>query len=102
MFFISFFVLNCLFQPIPAQIDIQSVLNGTAKFCRHCDVVIINNLMRKKASEMPLVAKQGEEDLYFCSSTCYTQLALAHPQQVHNDKVIIFVELETTFGGGDF
>ncbi|KAK9512092.1 hypothetical protein O3M35_000594 [Rhynocoris fuscipes] len=74
------------------QIDIQSILNGAAKFCRHCDVVIINNLVRKKGSEMPLVAKQGEEDLYFCSSTCYMQLALSHPQQVHNDKVATVID----------
>ncbi|XP_024080404.1 histone-lysine N-methyltransferase 2D-like isoform X6 [Cimex lectularius] len=74
------------------HIDIQSILNGNAKFCRHCDVVILNNIMRKKASEMPLVAKQGEEDLYFCSSNCYMQLALAHPQPIHSEKAASIVE----------
>ncbi|KAF6206910.1 hypothetical protein GE061_018146 [Apolygus lucorum] len=68
------------------QVDIQSILNGSTKFCRHCEVVITNNLMRKRASDLPLVAKQGEEELYFCSSACYMQLALAHPAPVHQEK----------------
>lgn len=67
--------------------DLQSILNGAMKFCRHCDVVITNNLMRKKASDLPLVAKQGEDELYFCSSTCYMQLALIHPTPTHQEKV---------------
>ncbi|XP_014291793.1 histone-lysine N-methyltransferase 2C isoform X5 [Halyomorpha halys] len=75
-----------------AQVDIQSILNGTAKFCRHCDVVIMNNLMRKKASEMPLVARQGEEDLYFCSTSCYMQLALSHPQGANKDKALTIID----------
>lgn len=33
-------------------VDIQSILNGAAKFCRHCDVVILSNsnMICKKAS----------------------------------------------------
>ncbi|XP_075232135.1 uncharacterized protein LOC142330615 [Lycorma delicatula] len=61
-----------------APIDIQSILNGAAKFCRHCDVVILNNLIKKKASEMPFLAREdGSEDFYFCSTACM-QLALLH------------------------
>lgn len=56
-------------------IDIQTILNGTAKFCRHCDVVILNNVIRAKASEFPLLinSELETEDLYFCSKSCYKQ-----------------------------
>uniref|UniRef100_A0A1B6CMU8 Histone-lysine N-methyltransferase n=1 Tax=Clastoptera arizonana TaxID=38151 RepID=A0A1B6CMU8_9HEMI len=77
-----------------APIDIQSILNGAAKFCRHCDVVILNNLIRKKASEMPFLAhEEGSEDLYFCSSSCYMQLALLHhPPSISKDKAAAIVD----------
>lgn len=66
-----------------APIDIQSILNGAAKFCKHCDVVILNNLIRKKISELPFLYKEPDllgdgDELYFCSSTCYMQFALMH------------------------
>lgn len=66
-----------------APIDIQSILNGAAKFCRHCDVVILNNLIRKRVSELPFLSKEPEllgegDELYFCSSACYMQFALMH------------------------
>lgn len=66
-----------------APIDIQSVLNGAAKFCRHCDVVILNSMIRKKVSDLPFLAKDSElllegDELYFCSSSCYMQFALMH------------------------
>lgn len=57
-------------------IDIQTILNGTAKFCRHCDVVILNTMIRAKSSEFPLLANKGElesDDLYFCGNSCYKQ-----------------------------
>lgn len=64
-------------------IDIQSILNGAAKFCKHCDVVILNNMIIRKVSDLPFLAKDSElmsdgEELYFCSVTCYTQFALMH------------------------
>lgn len=31
-------------------VDIQSILNGQAKFCKHCDVVILGGAIRKKVS----------------------------------------------------
>lgn len=69
--------------------DIQCILNGEAKFCRHCDVIILNNMIRKKASEMPfLTREEGTEDFYFCSTVCYMQIALAHHSPaVSQDKV---------------
>ncbi|KAI5633886.1 PHD-like zinc-binding domain-containing protein [Phthorimaea operculella] len=66
-------------------IDIQSILNGAAKFCRHCDVVILDSVVRAKASEFPLLsANKGnageilcdsDSDLYFCSTQCYERFA---------------------------
>ncbi|GBP54287.1 Histone-lysine N-methyltransferase trr, partial [Eumeta japonica] len=66
-------------------IDIQSILNGAAKFCRHCDVVILDSVVRAKASEFPLLSSNkgnGEDilcdsdsELYFCSTQCYKRFA---------------------------
>lgn len=64
-----------------APIDIQTILNGAAKFCRHCDVVILNSMIRAKASEFPLLTTLNNtaelindmDDLYFCSRSCYKQ-----------------------------
>ncbi|KAI8424057.1 hypothetical protein MSG28_002687 [Choristoneura fumiferana] len=66
-------------------IDIQSILNGAAKFCRHCDVVILDSVVRAKASEFPLLsANKGnaedilcdsDSELYFCSAQCYERFA---------------------------
>lgn len=56
-------------------VDIQTILNGTAKFCRHCDVVILNNAIKAKASEFPLLVNTELEsdEFYFCGQTCYKQ-----------------------------
>lgn len=56
-------------------VDIQTILNGTAKFCRHCDVVILNNVIKAKSSEFPLLVNTELEsdELYFCGKTCYKQ-----------------------------
>jgi histone-lysine N-methyltransferase MLL3 len=85
-----------------APVDIQSILNGTTKFCRHCDVVILgNNKITKKAqlfSAAGLDSSSAEpkktttvttipdpddpdgedEDYHFCSSVCFVQFAVAH------------------------
>jgi hypothetical protein len=55
-------------------------------------VVILSSLIRKKASELPFLAKddlvEKGDDLYFCSSTCYMQFALMHRSpSVSEDKV---------------
>lgn len=66
-------------------IDIQSILNGAAKFCRHCDVVILDSIVRAKASEFPLLSTNkrknealvhdSDSELYFCSTQCYERFA---------------------------
>lgn len=65
-----------------APVDIQSILNGTAKFCRHCDVVILGTAgkITKKARQFASIRQQDEEeeeDYHFCSSTCFLQFAVA-------------------------
>lgn len=83
--------LLCLY--LSAPIDIQSILNGAAKFCRHCDVVILNNLIRKRVSDLPFLYKEPDllcdgDELYFCSSACYMQFALMHrTPSMTQDKV---------------
>lgn len=77
---------------LTAPIDIQSILNGAAKFCRHCDVVILNNLIKKKASEMPFLAREdGSEDFYFCSTACMQLALLHHHPPALTDKVCYLV-----------
>jgi hypothetical protein len=54
--------------------------------------VILSNLIRKKVSELPFLAKddlvENGDDLYFCSSTCYMQFALMHRSpSISEDKV---------------
>ncbi|XP_046742436.1 histone-lysine N-methyltransferase 2C-like isoform X3 [Diprion similis] len=77
-----------------APIDIQSILNGAAKFCRHCDVVILNSLIRKKVSDLPFLSKEESEpgeELCFCSAACYMQFALIHrsPTATHEKAAAI-------------
>lgn len=68
-------------------VDIQSILNGAAKFCKHCDIVVLNNIIRKKPADLPGLslpnkAKEenadGTEDFYFCSSACLMQFSMTH------------------------
>ncbi|XP_024945171.1 histone-lysine N-methyltransferase 2C isoform X3 [Cephus cinctus] len=79
-----------------APIDIQSILNGAAKFCRHCDVVILNSLIRKKVSDLPFLSKEETdpgEELCFCSAACYMQFALMHRAPSNTqDKVATIVD----------
>ncbi|XP_063909689.1 histone-lysine N-methyltransferase 2C-like isoform X2 [Zophobas morio] len=81
-----------------APIDIQSILNGAAKFCKHCDVVILNNMIRKKVSELPFLSKDSEllsdgDELFFCSTTCYMQFALMHRSpSIPEDKAAAIID----------
>lgn len=76
-----------------APIDIQTILNGNAKFCRHCDVVILNTVIRAKAYEFPLLTQNTKnelmnesDDLYFCSKSCYRQFKCV-PTNILDDKI---------------
>lgn len=76
-----------------APIDIQTILNGNAKFCRHCDVVILNTVIRAKVYEFPLLTQNTNnelmnesDDLYFCSKSCYRQFKCV-PTNILEDKI---------------
>lgn len=85
------------------KIDIQSILNGAAKFCRHCDVVVLNNVISKKVSDFPgippaqLNGSEGaavaiDTDFYFCSSTCLMQFSITHGVTIsHEEKAAAIV-----------
>ncbi|KAG8236512.1 hypothetical protein J437_LFUL012798 [Ladona fulva] len=82
---------------------IQSILNGATKFCRHCDVVIMNNLIRKKVSDLPFLSREDLEsgdDLYFCSTNCYMQFALTHRSSVSEEKAATIVDHLCDIGTG--
>uniref|UniRef100_A0A336MIG1 Histone-lysine N-methyltransferase 2C n=1 Tax=Culicoides sonorensis TaxID=179676 RepID=A0A336MIG1_CULSO len=73
-------------------IDIQTILNGHAKFCLHCDVVILNQVVKAKASDFPLLVNNNKDefqsdDLYFCSRSCYKQFQW-RPTNIREDKMI--------------
>ena len=57
--------------------DIGSMVNGTPKFCRHCDVVIVSDAIVKPVTEFPFLAIEDSQ-VSFCSSTCYMQYAFDH------------------------
>lgn len=72
-----------------APVDIQSILNGTTKFCRHCDVVILGpGKITKKARLFASVPagqdEEEEEDYHFCSSNCFVQFAVATNTPTHS------------------
>lgn len=71
-----------------APIDIQTILNGLAKFCRHCDLVILNNLIKKKASDIPfLTVEECADEIFFCSTMCFQTFAsLLRPPVEAKDK----------------
>lgn len=76
-----------------APIDIQTILNGLAKFCRHCDLVILSNLIKKKASEIPfLTVEECADEIFFCSTMCFQTFAsLLRPPAESKDKAMTVV-----------
>lgn len=71
-------------------IDIQTILNGKAKFCRHCDVVILHQVIRAKTSDFPLLTNANKmefesDELYFCSRSCFKQFQW-RPTNIIEDK----------------
>lgn len=77
-----------------APIDIQTILNGFAKFCRHCDLVILNNLIKKKASEIPFLTVEEccADEIFFCSTMCFQTFAsLLRPPAESKDKATTIV-----------
>jgi len=75
-------------------VDIQSILNGAAKFCRHCDVLILNNMIKKKVTDLPGMNKDTSidplDDFIFCSTTCFMQFSMTNGVNLSSeDKVCL-------------
>uniref|UniRef100_A0A131YLZ0 Histone-lysine N-methyltransferase MLL3 n=1 Tax=Rhipicephalus appendiculatus TaxID=34631 RepID=A0A131YLZ0_RHIAP len=64
--------------------EAEYLVDGKQRFCRHCEIMVSKTgMVKKQASELNLesgVPKEDgdEEAVYFCSSNCYMQFALAH------------------------
>uniref|UniRef100_A0A4D5RBJ9 Putative histone-lysine n-methyltransferase 2c n=1 Tax=Ixodes scapularis TaxID=6945 RepID=A0A4D5RBJ9_IXOSC len=64
--------------------EAEYLVDGKQRFCRHCEIMVSQTgMVKKQASELGLEATISREDgdeeaVYFCSSNCYMQFALAH------------------------
>lgn len=59
------------------MVDIQTILNGPARFCQHCEVVILSDIITKQKWELPVLRQpeQLADQLHFCSSACLAQFS---------------------------
>ena len=59
------------------MVDIQEILNGTARFCQYCEVVILDDSggVSKAKSELAVVRDPDQlaDELHFCSQQCFSQ-----------------------------
>ncbi|XP_023237784.1 histone-lysine N-methyltransferase 2C-like [Centruroides sculpturatus] len=70
------------------DVNIQTLLNGKPRFCRHCDIVVLTSGIRKKASDLLLSSREDmeEDEVIFCSTNCYMQFALTHRSTSSSEK----------------
>ncbi|RWS06901.1 Histone-lysine N-methyltransferase MLL3-like protein [Dinothrombium tinctorium] len=75
------------------DVNIENILNGKMKFCRFCEIVIMNGAIQKKVSELPLSARADldEEEVSFCSSSCYMQFACSNRTLAEEKEVASIV-----------
>lgn len=62
-------------------VDLQCILNGSAKFCKHCDVLVVNNVIRKNPADLlglNLPSNEAHEELSFCSANCFLLFSISH------------------------
>merc|ERR1712098_801867 len=61
-------------------LDLQSVLNRNSKVCRHCDMVIQHDAVKKRAVDLPFLTKfeveESSEYIVFCDENCYFHFAI--------------------------
>ncbi len=79
-------------------LDLQSVLNRAAKVCRHCELVIQHDMVRKRSADLPYLTKEeklaASEDLVFCDETCYFAFSVAKTGGRIPDRVTNLQQLE--------
>lgn len=71
------------------DMNISSILNGKMRFCRFCEIVVLNAGIKKKPEELPVSARyelENEEEVMFCSTNCYMQFALSHRATINAEE----------------
>ena len=60
--------------------SVDNISNGKMKFCRFCEIVVMNAGFKKKSIDFPPSAREELEgdEITFCSTNCYMQFALSH------------------------
>ncbi|CAL4174230.1 unnamed protein product, partial [Meganyctiphanes norvegica] len=69
-------------------VEIQSILNGHACFCKNCSLIIMKDKICKKLSEMPVHTKDenGVDEITFCSQECMVQYVITHKIEPKPEK----------------
>ena len=79
-------------------LDLQAVLNRNSKICRHCEMVIQHDMVKKKAVDLPFLSKseldESSEDVVFCDENCYFQFAIKKTGGKTPEKVTNLKQLE--------
>jgi len=79
-------------------LDLQAVLNRNSKVCRHCDIIIQHDAVKKKAVDLPFMSKQeveeSSDDIVFCDEACYFQFAIKKTGGKTPEKVTNLKQLE--------
>ena len=79
-------------------LDLQAVLNRNSKVCRHCDIIIQHDAVKKKAVDLPFLTKheveESSEDIVFCDENCYFQFAIKKTGVKTPEKVTNLKQLE--------
>ena len=57
-------------------INIQSLIKSAPKFCRHCDVVVLNSGVRMRKSELPYLSPDEKVTFYFHNTIIAHRLVL--------------------------
>lgn len=69
------------------SIDLQCILNGSAKFCKHCDVLVVNNFIKKNSAELlGLNSPSSSEELCFCSANCFVMFSMSHGVSLRHNE----------------
>ena len=79
-------------------LDLQAVLSRGSKVCRHCDLVIQHDMVKRKAADLPFLSKSereaGSEDVLFCDENCYFHFAIKKTGGKTPEKVTNLKQLE--------
>ncbi|XP_032899967.1 histone-lysine N-methyltransferase 2C isoform X13 [Amblyraja radiata] len=80
---------------VALKVDNRTVMSAHTKpqWCRHCDVVVLGNGVRKTLTDLPFnkqdsrdgIAK-AETDIVFCSNSCFVQYAMATQAKTPDSK----------------